>query len=103
LARRFLYKECLQLAYARGTRPEAGAKGGRVAKRPGMVVPIIALTTFVLGGISTFTGLGLLAFMRNRDVLGLGDGRSMGVSLVIMGLIGSIAGVLLMRIFRNRI
>jgi hypothetical protein len=68
-----------------------------------MVVPIIALTTFVLGGISTFTGLGLLAFMRNRDVLGLGDGRSMGVSLVIMGLIGSIAGVLLMRLFRNRI
>jgi hypothetical protein len=68
-----------------------------------MVVPIIALTTFVLGGISTFTGLGLLAFMRHRDVLGLGDGRSMGVSLVIMGLIGSIAGVLLMRIFRNRI
>ena len=74
-----------------------------MAKKPSMVVPIIALTVFVLGGIATFSGLGLLAFMRHRDVFGLGDGRSMGVSLVIMGLIGSILGVLLMRIFRNRV
>ena len=68
-----------------------------------MVVPVIALTVFVLGGISTFTGLALIAFMRNRDILGLGDGRSMGVSLTIVGLIGSILGVLLMRLFRNRV
>ena len=64
---------------------------------------MIALAVFVLGGISTFTGLGLLAFMRNRVILGLGDGRSMGVSLTIMGLIGSILGVLLMRLYRNRV
>ena len=68
-----------------------------------MVVPIIALTVFILGGIATFTGLGLLAFLRHRDLFGLGDGRSMGVSLVIMGLIGSILGVLLMRLYRNRV
>ena len=74
-----------------------------MAKKAGMVVPIIALATFVLGGISTFSGLGLLAFMRNRDLFGLGDGRSIGVSLTIMGLIGSILGVLLMRLYRNRV
>jgi hypothetical protein len=68
-----------------------------------MVVPVIALATFVLGGISTSTGLGLLAFMRHRDLFGLGDGRSVGVSLTIMGLIGSILGVLLMRLYRNRV
>jgi hypothetical protein len=74
-----------------------------LAKRRSMVVPVIALATFVLGGISTFTGLGLLAFMRHRDLFGLGDGRSVGVSLTIMGLIGSILGVLLMRLYRNRV
>ena len=64
---------------------------------------MIALAVFVMGGISTFTGLGLLAFMRNRIIFGLGDGRSMGVSLTIIGLLGSILGVLLMRIYRNRV
>jgi len=68
-----------------------------------MAVAVTALVMFVLGGIATFTGLGLLAFMRHRDLFGLGDGRSMGVSLVIMGLIGSVLGVLLMRLCRNRI
>ena len=74
-----------------------------MAKRRGMAVAIIALVIFVLGGVATFGGLALIAFMRNRDVLGLGDGRSMGVSLVIVGLISSILGVFLMRLYRNRI
>jgi hypothetical protein len=68
-----------------------------------MAVAVIALAVFVLGGISTFTGLGLLAFKRNSDLFGLGDGRSIGVSMVIMGLIGSILGVMLMRLYRNRV
>jgi hypothetical protein len=74
-----------------------------LAKKRSIVVPVIALAVFVLGGLSTFTGLGLLAFMRDRMIFGLGDGRSMGVSLTIMGLIGSILGVLLMRLYRNRV
>jgi hypothetical protein len=74
-----------------------------LAKRRGMAVAIIALVIFVLGGLATFGGLGLIAFMRNRDVLGLGDGRSMGVSLIIVGLISSVLGVFLMRFYRNRV
>jgi hypothetical protein len=74
-----------------------------LAKKRGIAVAVIALVIFVLGGLATFGGLGLLAFMRNRDVLGLGDGRSMGVSLVIVGLISSILGVLIMRLYRNRV
>lgn len=74
-----------------------------MARQRGMAVAVIALVVFVLGGFATFGGLGLLAFMRNRDVLGLGDGRSMGVSLVIVGLISSILGVFLMRFYRNRV
>jgi len=67
-----------------------------------MAVAVTALVIFILGGVATFTGLGLLAFMRDRDLFGLGDGRSMGVSLVCLGLIGSILGVFIMRVFRNR-
>ena len=74
-----------------------------MAKKRSIVVPVIALAVFVFGGISTFTGLGLLAFMRNRIIFGLGDGRSMGVSLTIMGLVGSVLGVLIMRLYRNRV
>lgn len=68
-----------------------------------MALAVVALVIFVLGGIATFSGLGLLAFMRHRDLFGLGDGRSIGVSLVCVGLIGSILGVLLMRFYRNRV
>jgi len=68
-----------------------------------MAVAVTALVIFVLGGIATFTGLALLAFMRHRYLFGLGDGRSMGVSLVCMGLIGSVLGVILMRFYRNRV
>ena len=74
-----------------------------MAKRRGRTVAVIALVVFILGGVSTFTGLGLLAFMRHRDLFGLGDGRSIGVSMVCMGLFGSILGVLLMRLYRNRV
>lgn len=73
-----------------------------MAKGKGMAVAVTALVIFILGGVATFTGLGLLAFMRDRDLFGLGDGRSMGVSLVCLGLIGSILGVFIMRVFRNR-
>jgi len=68
-----------------------------------MAVAVTALVIFILGGLATFTGLGLLAFMKHKDVLGLGSGESMGVSLVIVGLIGSVLGVVLMRFYRNRV
>lgn len=73
-----------------------------MARKSGTVVAVIALGAFILGGVATFSGLGLIAFMAGRDLFGLGDGRSIGVLLVCLGLIGSILGVLLMRICRNR-
>lgn len=73
-----------------------------MARDRGIVLAVIALVVFILGGVATFSGLGLLAFMRYRDVYGLGSGYSMGISLTVVGLILSISGVLLMRIFRNR-
>ena len=73
-----------------------------MARRKGIAGAVVALSIFVLGGIFTFSGLGLIAFMKNRELFGLGEGRSFGVLLVCVGLLSSILGVLLMRIFRNR-
>ena len=67
-----------------------------------MAGAIFALSTFILGGVMTFSGLGLIAFMKNRDLFGMGEGRSFGILLVCVGLLASILGVLIMRIMRNR-
>jgi hypothetical protein len=64
---------------------------------------IFALSIFVLGGVSTFAGLALIAFMKRRDLFGLGEGRSFGILLVCVGLIASILGVFIMRLIRNRV
>jgi hypothetical protein len=68
-----------------------------------MAGAIFALSTFIIGGLMTFTGLGLIAFMKYKDLMGLGEGRSIGILLVCVGLIASILGVLVMRIVNNRI
>jgi len=73
-----------------------------LAKKRGMAGAVFALTIFVLGGISTFSGLGLMAFMKGRDLFGLGEGRSFGILLFCVGLLSSIMGVLVMRLLRNR-
>lgn len=78
------------------------SKGASVAKNRGMLGAVLALSIFILGGIFTFTGLGLIAFMKGRDLYGLGEGRSFGILLVFVGLIASILGVFVMRLVRNR-
>lgn len=73
-----------------------------MAKNKGMAGAVFALSTFIIGGILTFSGLGLIAFMKNKDLLGWGEGRSIGILFVCVGLLASILGVLIMRIIRNR-
>jgi hypothetical protein len=68
-----------------------------------MAGAVFALSIFILGGILTFVGLGLIAFMKGRDLFGLGEGRSFGILLFCVGLISSILGVLVMRLIRNRV
>jgi len=67
-----------------------------------MALGIAALIIYVIGGISAFIGMGLIAFMKGKDLWGWGDGRSIGFLFLCTGLCVSVLGVLLMRIFRNR-
>ncbi|MEE4254793.1 MAG: hypothetical protein V2I50_12200 [Desulfuromusa sp.] len=64
--------------------------------------PIIAFTSYIVGGILTFGGVVLIVFMKGKDLWGWGEGHSLGYLFVCVGLLLSILGVLIMRILRNR-
>ncbi len=73
-----------------------------MGSKQGIGLAVVALGTYIVGGIATFTGLGLIMFMAGKNLLGWGDGRSIGYLFLCVGLSLSVLGVLLMRIFRNR-
>lgn len=73
-----------------------------MAKNQGMALAVVALGLYIIGGILTFIGLYLIIFMHGSDVMGWGEGRSLGYLFLCVGLSLSIMGVLFMRIFRNR-
>lgn len=73
-----------------------------MAEKQGIGLAIIAFGIYIIGGIGTFGGLALIFFMKNKDLWGWGEGRSIGYLFLCAGLCLSILGVLLMRVFRNR-
>ena len=73
-----------------------------MAQRQGITLALLAFGIYIIGGIGTFSGIFLILLMKGRDLLGWGDGRSIGYLFFCVGLCFSILGVLLMRIFRNR-
>lgn len=73
-----------------------------MAKKQGIGLAVIAFAVYIIGGISIFGGLALIFLMKNRDLWGLGEGRSIGYLFLCVGICLSILGVLFMRLFRNR-
>lgn len=73
-----------------------------MAKKQGIGLALIAFAAYIAGGVSCFGGVGLILLMGGRDLLGWGEGRSIGYLFLCVGLCLSVLGVLLMRIFRNR-
>lgn len=67
-----------------------------------LIWSITAIAVYLLGGVATFAGVGLILLMKGRNLWGLGDGYTFGYLLVCIGLVLTILGVLVMRILRNR-
>lgn len=67
-----------------------------------LILSILAISVYVIGGVGTFCGAGLILFMKGKDLWGLGEGHTIGYLLVCIGLILSILGVFIMRVLRNR-
>lgn len=68
-----------------------------------LILSIFAFAVFIIGGIGTFIGVGLIMLMKGKDLWGLGEGHTLGYLFVFVGLTLTILGVLIMRILRNRI
>lgn len=73
-----------------------------MSRKQGISLAIAAFSVYIIGGISCFSGIALILTMKGRDLLGWGEGRTIGYLFVFVGLALSILGVLFMRIFRNR-
>jgi len=73
-----------------------------MAKVPGIKLGVAALAVYILGGIGSFGGIALIFVMKEQDLFGWGQARTIGYLLLCVGVCLSIIGVLLMRIFRNR-
>jgi hypothetical protein len=67
-----------------------------------MTLGVVFIAVYVLGGIATFSGLFLVGFMSGQDLLGWGDGKSLGYLFICVGLCMSIAAVMFMKTLRSR-
>ena len=67
-----------------------------------MVFGVTSLALYVLGGIATFAGIGMVMALKGHNLLGMGDAGSLGYVFICVGLCVSVTGVLMMRILRNR-
>ena len=68
-----------------------------------LYLSIAAIIVYIIGGVATFGGVGMILLMKGQDLWGWGEAHSLGYLFVCVGLCLSVLGVLVMRIIRNRV
>jgi hypothetical protein len=71
-------------------------------KDSSLILPIIAFALYIVGGLGIFSGLFMVLILKSKDLFGLGTAEALGYLVLCVGGVLSVAGVLMLRIIRNR-
>ena len=67
-----------------------------------LILSILAFILYIIGGLSIFSGLFMVLVLKSKDLFGLGTAETLGYLFLCVGGCLSVAGVLTLRIIRNR-
>lgn len=67
-----------------------------------LILSIIAFALYILGGLSIFGGLFMVLVLKSKNLWGIGTAETLGYLVLCVGGCLSVAGVLMLRIIRNR-
>lgn len=67
-----------------------------------LIFSIIAFALYIIGGLAIFSGLFMVLILKTKPLWGIGTAESMGYLVLCIGGCLSVAGILTLRIIRNR-
>ena len=67
-----------------------------------LILSIVAFVLYIIGGLSIFSGLFMVLVLKSKDLFGLGTAETLGYLFLCVGGCLSVAGVLTLRVIRNR-
>ncbi len=67
-----------------------------------LILSILAFILYIVGGLGIFSGLFMVLVLKSKDLFGLGTAETLGYLFLCVGGCLSVAGVLTLRIIRNR-
>lgn len=67
-----------------------------------LIFSILAFILYIVGGLGIFSGLFMVLVLKSKDLFGLGTAEALGYLFLCVGGSFSVAGVLTLRIIRNR-
>ncbi len=67
-----------------------------------LVLSILAFIMYIVGGLGIFGGLYMVLVMKTQNLFGVGTAETLGYLFLCVGGCLSVAGVLTLRIIRNR-
>ncbi|WP_277057649.1 hypothetical protein [Trichlorobacter lovleyi] len=67
-----------------------------------LILSILAFILYIVGGLGIFSGLFMVLVLKTKELFGLGTAETLGYLFLCVGACLSVAGVLTLRIIRNR-